>query len=422
MRYAPVEDEDEETDDSGSEAEVEGSEEEEDEKMDVDEMEAERVAPRISYRPRSPDMSWLPPLPTESTLPTAPGAAAIMADTTTEPQSVVDRYRQPIAYNASQLRETHTWTDPPKAVVDKLPQPTSSFQSLLHTYAATEKEPSVALRQTDGRRQAADMFRLAIGNPEVFSPVDTMAVPVPPPHVSPIVPSHHESLPPRLLPVNPNKDGIITSLIHQIRTPYLRRPLLERLTSLRPPQPQSNDQGPILYGEAVRGADDASLAKARGKAIEDETESWFHATWDSGPKGAERARGRLPTGRKIVKSVEGAVAPRTAGDVKPLRVKLSQQQPQTPAAEAASPAPMSSLGIKLRLGGPKTPEPGTEDRGNAGSMPAWSSDSRGRLGSESAPAKRSGSATSMRSKSRSKSRSASPVKRVSLSPVKQEIP
>lgn len=421
MRYAPVEAEDEESDSSESDADDEGSEEEDDEKMDVDEVEA---APRVSYRPRSPDMSWLPPLPTESTLPSAPGAAAIMADTTTEPQSVVDRYRQPIAYNASQLRETHTWTDPPKAVVDKLPQPTSSFQSLLHTYAATEKEPSVALRQTDGRRQAADMFRLAIGNPEVFSPVDTMAVPVPPPHVSPIVPSHHESLPPRLLPVNPNKDGIITSLIHQIRTPYLRRPLLERLTSLRPPQPQSNDQGPILYGEAVRGADEAALAKARGKAIEDETECWFHATWDSGPKGAERARGRLPSGRKVVKTVEGAVTPRTAGDVKPLRVKLSQQsgqQPQTP-AEVASPAPMSSLGIKLRLGGPKTPEPGGEDRGNADSRPPWSVDSRGRVGSESAPVKRSGSANSMRSKSRSESRSASPVKRVSLSPVKQEIP
>lgn len=369
-------------------------------------------------------MSWLPPLPTESALPTAAGAAAIMADTTTEPQSVVDRYRQPIAYNASQLRETHPWTDPPKAVVDKLPAPTSSFQSLLHTYAATEKEPSVALRQTDGRRQAADMFRLAIGNPEVFSPVDTMAVPVPPPHVSPIVPSHHESLPPRLLPVNPNKDGIITSLIHQIRTPYLRRPLLERLTSLRPPQPQANDQGPILFGEAVRGADDASLAKARGKAIEDETESWFHATWDSGPKGAERARGRLPSGRKVVKTVEGAMAPRTGGDTKPLRVKISQQpgqQPHSP-SEAPSPAPASSLGIKLRLGGRKTPEPGADGRGNASAMPAWSADSRGRYGSDSAHVKRSGSATSMRSKSRSKSRSSSPVKRVTVSPVKQEIP
>lgn len=418
MRYAPIEDEEDEDEDDGDSGigeDEEESAEEEDVKMDVDEIEAEQTAPRISYRPRSPDMSWLPPLPTESALPTAPGAAAIMADTTTEPQSIVDRYRQPISYNASQLRDTHPWADPPKAPVDKLPVPTSSFQSLVHTYAATEKEPSVALRQTDGRRQAADAFRLAIGNPEVFSPMDTLAVPVPPPHVSPIVPSHNESLPPRLLPVNPNRNGIITSLIHTIRTPYLRRPLLERLTSLRPPQPQSNDQGPVLYGEPVRGADDAALAKARGKAIEDETECWFQATWDSGPKGAERARGRLPTGRKVVKAVEGAVAPRTAADVKPLRVKLPGSQPQS-TTDTSAPTPVSSKGIKLRLSGRKSPEP-SEQRG---ADAAWSADSRGRSGYGGQPTKRPGSANSHRSKSRSTSRSVSPVKRTSLSPVKQE--
>ena len=84
---------------------------------------------------------------------------------------------------------------------------------------------------------------------------------------------------------------------------------------------------PILYGEPVRGADDAALAKARGKQSNPEDEAFLRATWDSGPKGIEKwSQGRLPTGRKVVQSGVGEEKPREpegAGAAGTLRLKLA---------------------------------------------------------------------------------------------------
>lgn len=312
---------------------------------------------RVSYRPRSPDMSWLPPLPTADVQVVDAGTgAADVPDTTPAPQSIADRYRRPVAYRNSQLAETREFDEPPKpATSPEVPPAPSSFSSLVKTYEATLTEPSVALRQTDGRRQAADLLRLTVGNPDKFSTKDTLFQALPPPHVSPIVPSHSDVLPTRLLPVNPNQGGVISSLVHQIRTPFLPPTLRERLTSLRPPQAQMNDNKPVLFGEPIRGADDAALAKARGKATGEEVQAFFRATWDSGPHGSEKwTRGRLPSGRKVVKAVEGAVAPRAAREpdaAKALRLKIADRVPGL--MEPATPAFSPSTTLKLRLGATK---------------------------------------------------------------------
>jgi hypothetical protein len=319
---------------------------------------------RVDYRPRSPDMTWLPPLPTADVeLGAATGvpgagaeAGAEVAAEAPAPQSIVDRYRQPVPYSTSQLVEAHPFCDPPQSTLeDDLPSAPSSFPTLVAAYEAALTEPSVALRQTDGRRQAADLLRLTVGNPDRFSTRDTLAHPLPGPQVSAVVPSHSETLPPHLIPVNPDQAGIITSILHQIRTPYLPAGLRERLTSLRPPQAQMTERGPALFGDPVRGADDAALAKARGKATGEDSIAEFRATWDSGPHGPEKwSRGRLPTGRKVIKEVVGS-APREPGAPSnpkaPLRLKIAGAETTSPgalqaAAPAASPQPM----LKLRLG------------------------------------------------------------------------
>lgn len=343
--------------------------------MDVD---AENV-PRFKYRHQSPDMSWLPPMPSDQVqaVSSGTGAVGVAADATLAPQSVADRYRRPVAYSSSQLAEAHTFTDPPKAAISPaLPAAPTSFPSLLTTYEAVKSEPSVALRQTDGRRQAADLLRLTVGNPQVFSPKDTLFSALPPPQVTPVVPSHSDSLPPRLMPVNTDRDGIVSSLLYHMRTPYLPPPLRERLTSLRPPQAQNTDHGPpVLFGEAVRGADEAALAKARGKATGDEPEAWFRATWDSGRRGSDRwSSGRLPTGKKVIRAVDGESAPRESAGAKALRMKMNDKaagvldvrEPSPP--RAVSPA----VGIKIRLGQKTglTGEPGAAAAPAAGAAPA----------------------------------------------------
>lgn len=416
------EEEDEEEDDEEEEEDADGEGMEVDVKQEpeVDEEEEDaKWALRTKYRPKSPDMSWLPPLPTDQITAggTGMGTVAAPLDTAPAPQSVADRYRRPVAFATSSLAEAHTFSDPPAvSPAPVLPSAPSSFSSLIDTYQAVVSEPSVALRQTDGRRQAADLLRLTVGNPEIFTPKDTLSIPLPPPHVSPIVPTHSETLPAKLLPVNPNQTGIVSSLLHQIRSPYLPPPLRERLTALRPPMPQNNDNGPILYGPPVRGADESALAKARGKAVGDEPELYFRATWDSGPRGSERwSRGDLPTGKKVMRYVEGQKYPRESAGAKALRLKINEKAPGIVDGREPSPGSASSpnVGIKLRLGAPKPP-----DRGPSRLSPRPSMD--GSSTSDSNPPTsiffRPPSAPE---KPKSKSRSVSPSKR-SFSGVKQE--
>lgn len=345
-----------------SEEEEDEDEDEEDESMDVDvdvKEEEEDITPRVfEYRHQSPDMSWLPPMPSDQvqTVSTGTGAVGVAADAIPAPQSVADRYRRPVAYASSQLAERgFDFADPPKSMTrSHLPAAPTSFPSLLNTYEAVKSEPSVALRQTDGRRQAADLLRLTVGNPEVFSPKDTLFSSLPPPRVSPIVPSHSETLPPRFLPINPDREGIVSSLLFEIRSPYLPPPLRERLTSLRPPQVQTPENGaPFLYGEPVRGADEAALAKARGKATGEEQEAWFRATWDSGSRGSEKwSNGRLPTGKKVIRMVEGEMKPRESEGAKALRIKMNEKAAGVVEAKQGSPPAASpAVGIKIRLGG-----------------------------------------------------------------------
>ncbi|TXT15911.1 hypothetical protein VHUM_00414 [Vanrija humicola] len=377
--------------------------------------------PRVWYRPQSPDMSWLPPLPSDTGGSVFDTTSALgPVESVPAPQSVLERYRRPVAYSASQLAEAHEFVDPPTpAVAVPLPPAPSSFSSLLTTYEATAKEPSVAFRQTEGRRQVADLLRLTVANPDVFSTKDTLAQALPPPHLSPIVASHSDVLPPTLLPVNPNQSGIISSLIRQVRSPFLPPMLRERLTSLRPPQVQTNDSGPIFYGDPVRGPDEAALAKARGKATGEEPEVYLRATWDSGPRGAERWQGRnLPEGRKVIRRVDGETLPRESEGAKDLRIKLSKKATGGADPRGPSPGPSSAPPIKLRLGGPSPPRP---NQNGSATRPNGSSSHYGFPGSQ--PMGRSSSASSSnsgRGGSRPKSRSASPSKWPS-SPVKQEM-
>lgn len=429
--FVPIESDEEagvDDDDDDEDEDAEGS----DDGMDIDvdvkqkavvkEEEEEAWELRVRYRPKSPDMSWLPPLPTDQIITGASGLGTVAApvDIAPAPQSVADRYRRPIAFATSTLAENHQFSDPPRVSPPPvLPPAPTSFPSLISTYQAVVSEPSVALRQTDGRRQAADLLRLTVGNPDVFTPKDTLSIPLPPPHISPIVPSHSDTLPSKLLPVNPHQQGIVSSLLHQIRSPYLPPPLRERLTALRPPQAQSNDSGPILFGPPVRGADESALAKARGKAVGDEPELTFRATWDSGPRGSERwSRGGLPTGKKVVRYVEGQKFPHESAGAKALRVKINEKASGIVDGREPSPGSTSSpnVGIKLRLGAPKPP-----DRGPSRLSPRPSLDTAS--ASDPKPPTsiffRPPSTELPRDKSKSKSRSMSPSKR-SFPQVKQE--
>ncbi|KAK8846677.1 hypothetical protein IAR55_005764 [Kwoniella newhampshirensis] len=296
-------------------------------------LEVEEKVTGFVYRPSSPDLSWLPPMPTSdhttSCQPTEPSSSTeTTADTpataSAPPQSVADRYRRPISYASSQLSQSHPFVDPPRpSITTPLPPAPSSLSNLIDTYQAIAQDPSVALRQTDLRRQATDLLRNFIAPVDSFSPKDTLVTPIPPVRATPIVPSHSDVLPQKLLPVNPRPTGILSSLVHQIQSPHLPPPLRERLTSLRPPIAQVRDGNPILYGEPVRGPDDAALLKAIGKHVDVEGEgnaqayAYLQQTWDSGPKGVEKfSKGRLPTGKKVIMSKEGESVPRMSEETK----------------------------------------------------------------------------------------------------------
>ncbi len=356
--------------------------EEEEESMDVDEEDDGRVKsespdeiPETAPRKRSasPDLSWLPPLPGTTLQPDVPASTSNgVTSTISAPSlSIAERYRRAIPYAQSQLSQAHPFVDPPHPSTPVfLPPAPSSFPSLLKAYEATASDPSIALRQTPLRQQATELLRRSIATAENFSPPDTLISQIPPPRVTPIVPSHSDVLPQHLIPLNPNPTGMLASLVHQIHSPHLPPTLRDRLTSLRPPQAQLRDSVPILYGEPIRGGDNAALARARGKQPNPEDEAFLRATWDSGPRGIEKwGRSRLPTGRKVVQSGIGEDKPRepegtaasrivklklggTEGSVSPgggLGDVNEGEKPPTPGGLAPSGA--MGTGIKLRLGG-----------------------------------------------------------------------
>ncbi|WVO15866.1 hypothetical protein L204_103529 [Cryptococcus depauperatus] len=265
----------------------------------------------------SPVFSWLP-LPTgeevskqsplRSLEASPPPAVEIAA-----PHSIADRYRRSIPYSSSQLSEARPFFSPETIKPVNLPPSTSSLRSLLSTYTAIASDPSVSLRQNDLRRQAADLVRRSIAPVDVFMPQDTLSASIPPVRATPIVPSHSDVLPPKLIPVNPHPDGALSLLIQHIVSPYLPPQLRERLTGLRPPIAQMRNGEPVLYGPAVRGPDGVTLSKARGKYSEEgQNEVFLRRTWNSGARGAEKyGRRILPLGRKVVRGQEGEPIPRT---------------------------------------------------------------------------------------------------------------
>ncbi|WVR04301.1 hypothetical protein IAU60_001301 [Kwoniella sp. DSM 27419] len=350
------------------------------------------------YRHQSPDMSWLPPLPGQSApattdvqraerpLPESSAAEDPMPEV--QAQSIADRYRRPVPYASSQLSQAHPFHDPPKSAIPNLPPAPSSLPHLISAYAAIASEPSIAARQTNQRLQAQELLRHSISTVDSFNPAPTLTSPIPPVRASPIVPVHCEEqpVPPRFIRVNPNRNGLLTSLLDQTQSTYLPATLKERLVSLRPPVPQLRDDKPIFYGDPVRGPDDAALVKARGKHVEDAMqEVYLRHTWDSGPRGMEKwSRGALPRGKKVVQSKEGELAPReeegarkrVREDPAPVKLRLpsfgpvspgevsgqtlpapqAQQHQATSTSNSSAPAPPSrSPSLSLTLPPPATP-------------------------------------------------------------------
>ncbi|WRT65125.1 uncharacterized protein IL334_002067 [Kwoniella shivajii] len=306
------------------------------------------------YRHKSPDLSWLPPLPshsqsqtttTKTTFPqnTQSTLASDEVNQSTEPtisalpttfQSIADRYRKPIPYSSSQLSQSHPFHSPPQPIHQPiLPTPPSSLPSLISTYSLIASDPSIALRQSDIRRQATELLRQSILTVDSFSPISTLSssatgTSIPPVKSSSIVPSHSDVLPLKLLPVNPkSSNGLLSNLVNQINSPNLPSTLKERLTSLRPPvvqnrsSPSSTTDQPIFYNDPVRGPDELSLNKFKGKqqhsnSNDEDPESglkeiYLSQTWDSGPRGMEKwSKPNLPKGKKIIISKEGEKKPR----------------------------------------------------------------------------------------------------------------
>ena len=348
------------------------------EEMDVDE---EELKPDLTDKGSEPelrltpsDLSWLPPLPGHTPPLSRPTSLATDGSTpisSIPALSIDERYRRAIPYSQSQLSQAHPFVDVPNFSDSTALQPTSSsFSSLISTYEATASDPSIALRQTPLRQQATELLRRSIATADPYSPLDTLMSAIQPPRSTPIVPSHSDILPQHLIPLDPDPTGLLASLVHQIHSPNLPPTLRERLTSLRPPQPQVRDGMPVLYGEPIRGGDDASLARARGKQPKSEDEAWLRATWDSGPRGIEKwGRGRLPTGRKVVQSGIGEDKPREpegAGVSRTLKLKVNGENGLSPGTAPMnldiverSPTPTglggtgtgSATGLKLRLGG-----------------------------------------------------------------------
>lgn len=320
-----------------AEDEESGGEEEAEEKMVVDEasdsagVKLEKVTPEpIWIRPQSPDFSWLPPKPglEPEQAASAPVTERAAADQPThialaEPLSIIDRYRRRIPFSQSQLSTARSFVDPPRPAQDPaIPPTTTSFPALVRAFEKTQGEPSINLRQTHLRLQATELLRRVIAPPDETIPTDTLVTPIPPPRSTPIVASYRSAeSPANLIPLNPDpRGGLLSSLVHHMQSPYLPPDLWDRLTSIRSPLVQNDEQGnPIFYGEPVQGPSAAALARARGKPNEAENadEGLLRYTWDSGPRGKKRwSEPGLPEGRKVVQSGQGELKPRVPAGAK----------------------------------------------------------------------------------------------------------
>lgn len=310
-----------------------------------------------SIRHQSPDFSWLPPLPGDEAHPEIPAHISHEdpATATTAPAAalnIIDRYRRRIPFAQSQLSASRTFADPPRpATAQPLPVATSSFDSLATAYNAILGEFTVTMREAPLRQQAADLLRRTIASGEEFSPQDTLCVQIPGPRSTPIVPSYlvteanmkareeksekeadksekqdgksiivPELIPPRAIPLNPNKDGVLTQLIHQIRSAHLPPSLRERLSSIRHPvrariateDASGKGEGPV-YEPAVSGPSTVALAKARLKQVDPTMDpGMVQPTWPMPPRGLARWSAGLPEDDVVQNGVGEPLARRTS--------------------------------------------------------------------------------------------------------------
>ncbi|WWC67574.1 uncharacterized protein I206_101484 [Kwoniella pini CBS 10737] len=365
MKFVPEEELDQDDSNFQEDGDEEMKDDDEEERMITDqpqeedtvvkeelENEEDEVKPSL-YRHQSPDFSWLPPLPNTSSINVIPSdqmpestseADQPSSDSTTIPaptQSIADRYRRPIAYASSQLSQAHPFHDPPRPLaLPILPDAPTSLPNLISTYSAIASDPSIALRQTDLRRQATEILRQSIATVDSYSPNPTLSSTIPPVRASSIVPSHSDDiLPQKLLPVNPNvNSGLISSLVNQINSPNLPHTLRERLTSLRPPVVQIKNDQPVFYNNPIRGPDEIALQKFKsinknshsmeeGEGENESNKVWLKQTWDSGNRGIDKwDKPNLPRGKKVIIQKEGEKKPRmNIEDIKRIEEKERKQ-------------------------------------------------------------------------------------------------
>lgn len=316
---------------------------------------------------------WMPPLPGAAvpstsqldepaatadalelaSLPNPPvpdATAATTAATDSFSRSQLDSYLQPIAYGASMLKESHPHAQLTlhRASDAQLPERTSSFPALLRAYQETAQDPSMTLSVKPLRHAAAWYLIQGASNPDTYNPPDTLyaspsAAP-PGPRASPIVPVHPipdaagnvPSCPLKMLPLDPHPPTLrdivahppplLSTLVRDLagQSPFLPRPLRDRLTSLRPPNPLNG----VYYGQQVEPA---------GVPL--------RATWDAG-RGDYRD-GRLPSGRKVVCEKLGHEGP--SGGAGKLTFKLGPPSAAETPAERAPPSDKKAGGLKLKL-------------------------------------------------------------------------
>lgn len=344
---------------------VEDESDDEDMAMDLDETAESMLPPKLGFD--SPDFAWLPPLPNGEPL-AEPIVHEPSNDTgeTVEPVtasagslSIIDRYRRRIPFASSQLASARPFVDPPRQPLPPLPTASTSFPALATAFAATRGEPSIALRQTPLRQQATELLRRNLASPNEYSPDDTLPLYLPGPRVTPVVPSHSDSpdIHANPIPLNPNPSGLLSRMVHTMHSSHLPPHLRDRLTSVRPPQPQYRDGKVLLYGEPVRGPGEAALARARGKAAEaDQMDpGLLQATWMAPARGQEKWAKRLPTGKKVLQSGAGEDCPRVPAGSRPavtpgnLFTEVKEEDVEGLNGDAPTPGGSTTSKIKLRL-------------------------------------------------------------------------
>lgn len=414
-RLKTVKIEREETDgEASSEGEADGEETEGELEWDPD----VKIEP---IRHQSPDFSWLPPLPGDEAHPEIPAHISHEDPTTatTAPAaalSIIDRYRRRIPFSQSQLNASRPFADPPKPpTVPPLPAATSSFDSLATAYNAILGDFTVTLREAPLRQQAAELLRRTIASGEEFSPQDTLCVQIPGPRSTPIVPSHFltevdikareerskarqeqiktqnergphkdskmikelekeeaedvsvvvpEYIPPRAIPLNPSKDGVLTQLIHSIRSAHLPPTLRERLSSIRHPVPAriaSEDEagnrkviaGPV-FEPIVSGPSTVALAKARLKPVDPTMDPGkVQPTWPMAPRGLARWSAGLPEDDVVQSGVGEPLARRAsaARDAGPAAsgTTAREREISAPASHAANGTAEEKPRVRLSL-------------------------------------------------------------------------